>query len=195
METTKALTPGQRAAATRAANRAGGISPAKNGAAVSERAAGLALELWITEHDGDKAHLSIVFRAFDPDGRPMPEGLGKGERALPFLRWEAWPEAGALVGFEASRFFAVRADADEVEAAAPLMRRLDKMVRLAREELEDEFFAQAVATLAGHFRVSAVKVQGADGKNPREAKRGAAYVTALRAGEAFLARDRKAKAA
>ena len=95
METTKALTPGQRAAATRAANRAGGMSPAKNGAAVSERAAGLALELWITEHDGDKAHLSIVFRAFDPDGRPMPEGLGKGERALPFLRWEAWPEARA----------------------------------------------------------------------------------------------------
>ena len=75
------------------------------------------------------------------------------------------------------------------------MRRLDKMVRLAREESEDKSFAQAVATLAGHFRVSAVKVQGADGKNPREAKRGAAYVTALRAGEAFLARDRKAKAA
>ena len=192
------LTPAQRAAITRRQNQ--GLTTTPSGlpiqgkAARAPRAAGLVLELWITP--GPTTLLDLSFRATDPDGKPMSAGLADSELGLDRLLWTAQAhDSGELVGFDTCTLATGPVwGLGALETVLPLMRRIDKLIALAREESEDTSLGFVAATLAAHFQVTRIKVQGRDGK-VSEHKRGAAYVTAHKAGEALLAAQPKKKAA
>lgn len=187
-----ALSPAQRAAQTRAANRANGATGQTKAATAgtastgSDRAGGLSLELWVSM---TPERIILSFRPVTITGAAMRSGLGSGEGALPDLAWSAYPhhvESGELGGFHLVTLSALRAGTVQIEQALPLMRRCDRLLTMAREESEDLSFGFVASTLAAHFRVSCVKVKALDG-TVTEHRRGAAYVTAHRAGEALLA--------
>jgi hypothetical protein len=182
------LTPAQRAAQTRAANKAAGTTGAKAGTAKAidtSRPVGMDLQLWIS-HGANR--LELTFVPAGPDGLPM-SGLATAESSLIFLRWTAYPDfsvIGELGGFEICTLSLYNPGTHTLEAALPLMRRTDNFLALARDESEDSSFAFAASALASHFRVNSVHVRMPDGAT-FEGKRGAAYVTAHRLSEALMA--------
>lgn len=173
------LTPAQRAAQTRAANK-GLTNPAKAQPS-AQRGAGVELELVISETGSDGGALTVRFRFRVGEEPAKPDQIAPGELALTDLRVIAWAEKGELVGHHTTRLSGTF-QAEELSRAVPVMARIDRFLALARAESEDDSFAQTVAALAGHLRASRI-VHG-----DKIAKRGAAYVTALRIGEEFLAK-------
>ena len=187
------LTGAKLAAHNRALNKANGTTgqarPASSGnpanrVSTGERAAGLELELWVTTSAGE---ISLSFKPVRPDGTTWRMGLAPNERALTNIRWHAYPgDNGELFGFETCSVSNYRAGAGEIERQFPLMARTDRLIEMAREASEDLSLGFVASTLAAHFRVTRVKSKAPDGTEA-EHKRGAAYVTAHRAGEALLA--------
>lgn len=176
-----ALTPGQRAAATRAANRAGGGSVSN---ASSERPAGLILDLVISIGSDQ---IEISFRATGPDGASMNGSLGP-DNALPFLRWSGYRSEGELITFRSCGMAhsGNTTGASMMELVLPLMKRVDRFINLAIDQSEDDSFAFIAASLATHFRASRIIVRNPD-FSETEHKRGAVYVTAHKAVQTFLA--------
>ena len=196
------MTAGHKAAYTRrmrAEARAGGstlagpVSTGPRPAATSTeaRATGLVLELLI-HTEGARDRISLSFRAFGPDGSLFRRGLSEADRALPDLRWSAVlsSDGSELAAFESCTLSAYRIGLAEIERAVPLMRRVDRMLALARDESEDTSLAFVASTLAAHFRVDRIRCLASDGSET-EHKRGAAYVCAHRASEALLAAQEK----
>ena len=187
------LTGAKLAAHNRALNKANGTTgqarPASSGnpanrVSTGERAAGLELELWVTSSETE---ISLSFKPVRPDGTIWRMGLAPNERALTNIRWHAYPgDNGELFGFETCGVSNYRAGAGEIERQFPLMARTDRLIEMAREASEDLSLGFVASTLAAHFRVTRVKSKAPDGTE-MEHKRGAAYVTAHRAGEALLA--------
>lgn len=193
--TGRGLTAGQKAAATRAANKANG-TPGQAGTTSSSksetpRADGLIVQMWIHVHPNS---MEISFRGVDADGKARG-GFASSEAFLQYLCWRAYPDystEGELGGFEQCVLRMSSAGASVLENVLPLMRRSDKMIELARDQSDDLTFAFVASTLALHFRVGSIHVKMVDGSE-FSGKRGAAYVTVLRLSDAFTASHAKPK--
>lgn len=187
------LTSGQKAALTRAANKANGTSGPATGATISPRAAGLSLELWITEQKDSKSAL-VFFKPVSPDGQWYGSGLADNEMGLPELRWigSTDGETGEVGTSREAYHYGTLLNARDLQQCLPLMTRTDKLLSAAYESSEDPSFAFVCQTLANHFRASTLKVQSHDGK-VSEYKRGATYITVLRLSDAMVGRVRDSK--
>lgn len=154
----------------------------------SERGAGVCPELWIEEAG---TRLSVAIR-FALDGARAPdEQLSETDRALRDLRLFAWNDLNmtpALFGYDVLRLDGYNATVETLERVLPAMRRVDRFLAAVRKESEDDSFAKAVESLAAHMRVTRV-VHVRDGVET-ETKRGAAYITAHKIAESFLALHR-----
>jgi hypothetical protein len=186
------LTAGQKAALTRAANKANGtVGQTSAKSPETPRADGLVVQMWITVHEHC---IQLSFDTVNADGKSTGgSGLAPSEAALSYLQWRAWPDhssAGELGGFELCSLKLSYVGVALLEMALPLMRRCDKMIELARDQSDDLTFAFVASTLAAHFRAASVHVRMVDGST-FAGKRGAAYVTALRLSDAFLANRNK----
>ena len=153
--------------------------------APAERGAGITPELWIVESD---TSLSVSVR-FTQDGEVAPAALlPEADRVLRDLRLYAWAETTTepptLYGFDVVRLLHSTIDLATIDRVRPSMRHLDRFLLMVREESEDTSFAKAIDSLAAHYRVMRI-VHVKDGLEI-EAKRGAAYITALKIEEAFL---------
>ena len=89
-----ALTPGQKAALTRAQNQ--GRTPRPASPAKAERAEGLGLALIVTESDKT---LSVTFQATKRGQEASRFDLPDGETSFPLATITAWCTDGKLVGF------------------------------------------------------------------------------------------------
>jgi hypothetical protein len=203
------MTSGQKAGWTTKFRKDGGIVPVKSGKADKSgqtaaanansiiggtRAAGCSVIFWI-KCDTDK--ITFSFEAVNQDDKRWDKGLAQGEYALPNLRWEAIPgqdEDGEpiVVGFEACHIWLLSATTAQLERALPIMRQLDGLISRARDDSEDYSLGLVASTLAAHLRVDSVRVRDPEGMEKLH-KRGAAYVTALRAGDALLERHKAAE--
>jgi hypothetical protein len=157
----------------------------QNPDAPAERGAGITPEMWIVE---EGTRLSVSIR-FTQAGEAAPTALlPEADRIMRELRLYAFVEPGfespTLYGFDVVRLLGYAIDLATMERFRPAMRSLDRFLLMVREESEDVSFAKAIDSLAAHLRVGRI-VHLKDGLEV-EAKRGAAYITALRIEEAFL---------
>ena len=185
------LSPAQRAALTRRANQqANGTAPAKAGAtpapAQQARPDGLELVLAITE--GERI-ISVSFR-WERNGELAGHLAPAPERAVNQLAVNAHAVRGELFGHNEVTLRAPALTVSGMEAVLPTMRRINRAIEVTHAESEDPSFAQTVLVLATHLRVSRIEAVAND-RTVTTAKRGAAYITAHKAGEAFLARVAK----
>jgi hypothetical protein len=153
--------------------------------APAERGAGVTPELWIVEQG---TSLSVSIR-FTHEGEVAPTALlPEADRVMRDMRVYAWAETTgeppALYGFDVVRLVHSTIDMATIDRVRPTMRHLDRFLLMVREESEDLSFAKTIDSLAAHLRVLRI-VHVKDGLE-QEAKRGAAYITALRIEEAFL---------
>ena len=178
------LSAGQKAAATRRANqgKTGPILTAKEA-----RAADVSLAMVIVERESQIDVSFEVFKAGNPAGA---FALPMDEYGLAHLSMTAWASANAMemFGFDELRIDTGKVSIAQLDRELPAARKADKMVKQALQDSEDYTFRQVVATLANSLRVSEIKVQPFKAQ-PTSHKRGAAYVTALRLEDAFLARQ------
>ncbi len=178
------LSPAQRAAQTRAARKGGLVSTAvgtENTAAA--RNANVTLDLVISETERD---LVLTFR-FVQDGNVLTrEDTPDLERALLDLSVRARLEDGELVGHAGTLFCGSIANAASLKAVLGFMQRIDRFLTLAIEESEDPSFAQTVNCIAAHLRATRIVHVQEDGSEIAF-KRGAAYISAHRIAEAFVA--------
>ena len=186
-----ALTPGQKAALTRAQNQ--GRTPRPASPAKAERAEGLGLALIVTESDKT---LSVTFEATKRGQEASRFDLPDGETSFPLATITAWCTDGKLVGFGDVRIGS-SVTVGQLAHDLPALTKLEKAIRLNAEEGEGAAsFAETVFTLAHHTRASEVRIVSRDGKS-QTVKRGApALMATLKLGEAFVAKHTKpAKAA
>ena len=181
------LSPAQRAAHTRA-QRAAGIQPAKpdqaRKPASTGRDDGLALVMTV-DPAGDGLAVGFGFRS--EAGPVQPSAFPETERALQFVRITCPRDsAGELVPADGLSFSGT-ATANELAAILPVLRRADASLLHAYEESEDPSFPQMVLTLAGIMRVDGIELRQPDG-SVTMAKRGAAYIAAFKASEAYRPR-------
>ncbi len=179
------LSPAQRAAATRAARKAGFVpNTASTDNTASARNANVSLDLVIRE---DNLDLVLTFR-FVQDGEVLSRvNTPDLERALLDLSVRARLEDGELVGHAGTLFCGPIANAASLRAVLGFMQKLDKFVSLAHEESEDPSFAQTVNSIAAHLRATRI-VHVQDDGSEITFKRGAAYISAHRIAEAFIAK-------
>ena len=182
-----ALSPGQKAALTRAQNQ--GKTPRPASPAKVERAAGIGLALIVTESD-DK--LSIAFQATKRGQETSRFDLPEQEACFPLAGIMAWCSEGKLVGFTDSAS-ASRLRFNSSPAICRPSRSWRRAIRLNAEESDGPAsFAEAVFALTHHARVSEVRIVSRDSKS-QTVKRGApALLAALKLSEAFLAKQAKA---
>jgi hypothetical protein len=187
---TTQLTAGQKAALTRRANQ--GKTGPLAGPVKVERKPDVILAMVITEKPSVLAVSFVVEKAMKEGTRwDLPEH----EQAFPLLTLSTWAnlEGTELLGYGALRVALADMPIEQLETDLPALRRIDKVCKLNREESEDDSFAQVILTLAHHLRVSEIRVVAQD-KKVTISKRGAAYITAHKLTEAFLARQPKTKA-
>jgi hypothetical protein len=174
------LTPAQRAVQTRQ-QRAAGILPAKAdqpAKATQARPDGLDLVLIIAP---TATGMLITFR-FDRATESV--AIPPGETSIPLLRAiSPRNKAGDLEPASGVTFASSDATEHDLAVALPLMRRLTGVLLGAYDESEDRSFPQMVLTLASALRVSRIETAQPDG-TVTTAKRGAAYISAFKAGEA-----------
>jgi len=178
------LSPAQRAAQTRAARKAGFASPAPADNTAQARNANVTLDLVIRE---DYRSLVITFR-FSEDGNVLSRAeTPELERALLDLSLRASVGLRELVGHDTTLFCGAVANATSLKAVLGFMTRIDRFLALAIEESEDSSFAQVVNCLAANLRASRLVHVQEDGTEVAF-KRGAAYISAHRIAEAFVAK-------
>jgi hypothetical protein len=178
------MTAGQKAAHTRQA-RAMGIGPAKAEpapkASTPARAEGVELILTIAP-EGESVAVRFAFRL---KGAAIEAGsVSQADR--PFLSLSAVCHRfqGDELVPASGLTFEGKASADDLAEALPLMRKATASLLHAYEETEDASFPQMVLTLAGILRADRVEYTPPGG-DLVSAKRGAAYITAFKASEAF----------
>ena len=181
-----ALSPGQKAALTRAQNQ--GKTPRPASPAKVERAAGIGLALIVTESD-DK--LSIAFQATKRGQETSRFDLPEQEACFPLAGITAWCSEGKLVGFTEIRV-SVSVTVQQLTRDLPALTKLERAIELNAEESDGPAsFAEAVFALTHHARVSEVRIVSRDGKS-QTVKRGApALLAALKLSEAFVAKHAK----
>lgn len=175
------LTAGQKAAATRAANKlaaGGGLTLTSSPSALAKakategnvRLSGLSLSLLVEVTD---QAVVLRFEALNEEGKPFASGLSTNERGLTDLTW-----GGALCGDEVSASTVCQvslydARAEHVLTVGKLAVQLDKALADALEDSEDFSVSFLANWLASTFRVHQVKVIR-DGQTA-EHKRGSTY--------------------
>ncbi len=180
------LSPAQRAAQTRAARKAGLATPTAANAenTALARNADVLLDLVIRE---DALALAIGFR-FVKDGNVLSRAdTPELERGLLDLGLFAYLGESELFGYRETVFRGAIANAASLRAVLGFMTKLDKFVALAIEESEDPSFALVVNCIAAHLRATRIVHVQEDGSEITF-KRGAAYISAHRIAEAFVAK-------
>ena len=177
---------GAKLAAHNRAQRLAGILPAKpeKGAKATPllpaRGEGLELVLRIEPEDGGmevrftfmSGTEAAPFTAFPDHEAPLRDISAYAYR----------DDNGDLVPADNVRFSG-SGSANTLAGVLPIMRKLDGALLGAYAETEDASFPQMVLTLASVLRVDRIDVLQPDG-SVTSAKRGAAYITAFKAGEA-----------
>ena len=178
------MSPAQKAAQTRAARKQGlepQTSTGENTAQARNPDHSLQLVLSETERD-----LVITFR-FVKDGEVLcRDDTQELERPLLDLCLRSRVIDGELTGHNQLLFSGPTANASALRGALSFMVKLDKFVSLAHEESEDPSFAQTVNVIAANLRASHIVHVQSDGSEV-SFKRGAAYISAHRIAEAFVA--------
>ena len=182
-----ALSPAQKAVFTRQ-QRAAGILPAKGEPAAKPslspaRPDGLHLVLSIAP---TAKGMAVTFAHQVGGEAASPAAVPEAERGLGFLSAICERgEGGDLVPATGVTFTGT-ASADQLAAVLPVMRRVTASLCQAYQDSEDASFPQMVLTLAGILRVDRVEFTPPGGEKV-SVKRGAAYITAFKAGEAHKA--------
>jgi hypothetical protein len=176
------LSPAQKAWVTRRNGASGPKGTYAN--IVAKRPEGVTVELTVKPVRGS---LTVAFAIYTKSGKP--EEIPAEEVPLLSIGLLATISKadGAFVpaGYDRLVLFRQSPDSAVIEAHLPVMKQLEAFIKLATEESEDGSLAQVISSLASHIRVHMVHF--GTGDKSKSVKRGAAYITAYKWLDEYLA--------
>jgi hypothetical protein len=138
----------------------------------------------------------VTFQYLTATGEIMDSHLvSAADSGLLQLSLTVWVHTnGDLIGFQDLRTHTFQQGLGltywQIESVLPTLKSAQSVLTATLQESDDFSFAQAILTLANHFRVAVIQI--VESGETRSVKRGAAYITAHKMGEALQARANKA---
>ena len=183
------MTSGQKAAATKAANKlaaSGGVAtpatPATPQAAIPTPATPTALDLTLVVTESESG-LAVTLECATPAAE-LPEGWS------PNLAWTLRSAIGSegWAGHESVTVTLQDATAAELLAAAHSIPYLQAAIEADRESSEDDSLARTVSAICAHYLVSRIRLVQPDGTGSREVARGQSYRALTQLTDTMLAK-------